>query len=129
MEFGIFIKNSVIMAAILGVAFLSQQPLLGTANKNYLYSQNIKHDNEYLKKAGNWMHDNLYAKLGGEVERRSESIQSSAEAAGEEITKQKNNFLQSFADTTKKIIAEKFLETLGIAPQDLIDPQTLVCPK
>ena len=127
---GGFIKNIVIISAILGTVFLSQQSLFKSNTKNYIYSQGAKAgNNNIIKKAGDWFNDNVYLNasewVSGEVAKNNAAI----ELTKEEIEKQKNNLEKNSIDTAKKFIAEKFLQTMGVKPEDLLTPDQLVCPK
>ena len=125
---GIIIKNLVIIGVILGVAVLSQQPYFNSATKHYVYSNGTTGENKYLgainnyfQKAGSWVRSFAYEKVSGEVAKREE-------LAKEEINKsigsaqdfgQKNNILEKSFDASKKFIAGKVLNILGVKPEDL----------
>jgi hypothetical protein len=117
MEIGIIAKNIVIIGAILGAAFLSQQPFFKSNSKNYFYSQGLKKDTA-ISKTGDWLKSNVFSKIsgvGGEVLKNTPTI----ESAKKEIETQKNNLLQNSFDSTKKFIAEKALQVLGIKIENL----------
>ncbi len=115
MEIGVFIKNIVIISAVLGVVFLSQQPYFRGISKNYVYS-GVKNGDTYLKKASNWFHNNIYPRTSGEVVLNNNPI----DLVKKEIDKQKNNIEKNSVDGIKKYVAEKLLNILGIKPEDLI---------
>ena len=109
MEFGITIKNLVIIGAIVGVAFLSQVPFFATTAKNYVYSPNV----------GGWIHDNIVARVSQAAGGGASAVAGGTGLAAAQIETQKNNVLQNSVNGTKKFIAEKILNILGVTPSDL----------
>ncbi len=114
MEVGIVIKNLIIIGVIGGVVFASQSAYFKpTAQK--LYTSGVKSDTSYVAKATDWLKTNIYPRLGGvsgEVAKTQDSLQ-------EKIVEEKNNLVEKSTDATKKVIAEKFLQLLGVTPQEL----------
>ncbi len=114
MELGLLIKNIVIIGAIGGVVFASQSAVFRPAAQN-LYASGVKSDNSFLGKTNAWLKTNIYPKLGGvsgEVAKTQDSLQ-------EKIVEEKNSLVEKSTDAAKKIIAEKFLQFLGVTPQEL----------
>lgn len=118
MEIGLLVKNTVIVGAIMGVAFLSQQPWFSSNSKNFVYSQGIKSENQYIKSAAGWIGDSA-SKLSGSVNGGALQNNPTITSVEKGIENQKNNFLQNSVDSTKKFIATELLNALGVKPQDL----------
>ena len=110
------IRNLLIIGSILGIAFLSQQPWLNSTTQTYVFPFFEKGQayasGTFLGKTGDWLQDNVYSKFTNEAEKR-------GEIAKEELSTQKDNAIQNSFDSTKKFIAEKTLQTLGVKPEDL----------
>lgn len=104
-----FIKNIVIIIVLLAVVFLSQQPYFNEAGKK-LYFQTEAQVKDYWEKAGDWFRSNIYPRVSGEVEQKSAIVQ-------EEITKQKNNFVQNIWENIKNYFANIFSKTTGTPVQ------------
>ena len=105
MEFGILLKNIVIIAMIFTVAFASQQPYFRATGKDF--SDKARHQGDiYWSKASAWFSTNVYPRVSGEVGKIQEN-------ATQEITKQKNNVLQNIWEKCKNYFAQKFSETFG----------------
>ncbi|OGZ63621.1 MAG: hypothetical protein A3A98_02750 [Candidatus Staskawiczbacteria bacterium RIFCSPLOWO2_01_FULL_40_39] len=111
-----FIKNIFIAATILGVVFLSQTPYFKAGAKN-LYSQRVKTENPYFAGIGDWFKKNVYGRLegvSGEVGKGTAALQ-------DKIVEEKNTLAENSAGATKKFIAEKMLQAMGVKPEELID--------
>ena len=122
MNWGTFIKNTVAIGGILGMAFLSQQPLFASNTKNYAYSQGAANKNKMqtkLQDANTWLQDNVYAKVSAGVSGGVTKTDPAITSVKKEIENQKNNLLQNSFDTSKKIIATQILKILQVSPQDL----------
>jgi len=104
-----FIKNIVIVIALLTVVFLSQQPYFRENGKK-LYTQAKVQVGVYWAKTANWFSDNIYPRVSGEVEQKTAIVQ-------EEITKQKNNFMENVWENIKKYFASIFSKTTGTTVQ------------
>jgi hypothetical protein len=119
MELGLIIKNIVIIAAILGTAFLGQQLFSKSNNTDYVYSESINGLGKNLKNTASWLQNSASLKIvdvvSGEVAKTIPSIASAEQA----IETQKNNLIQSSLYNAKKFIAQEILYALGITPQDL----------
>ena len=106
------IRNLVIITSILSMAFLSQQPWVKGTTQTYVFPVIKKvgdlASNSFLGKTGNWIN----SKLTGEAEKR-------GEIAKQELSTQKDNAINNSLDSTKKFIAEKTLQILGVKPEDL----------
>ena len=100
-----FIQYIVLIAFVLGIAFLSQQPLFKPYGKN-LYNQASIQASLYWSKANNWVTASLYPKATQEVQNRGEPLQ-------EAIIDQKNNFAQNVWENIKNYFAEKFSKISG----------------
>ena len=115
---GIILKNSVAIVLVLVIAYVSQLRLVGTSQTYYFpmlkkstgYSTNFS-----VQGINDWLKTNVYDLIGGEVQKRQELVV-------EEIGKQKEAVTQNAIDSTKEFIAEKILATLGVKPEDLVDP-------
>lgn len=115
MEIGILIKNLIIIGLIGGAVAASQSAAFRPAVSS-LYTQGVKSQGSYITKAQEWLAEHVYPKLGagsGEVAKTQASLQ-------EGILEQKNKVVEDSTNATKKIIAEKFLQFLGITPQELV---------
>lgn len=112
--FGLLVKNLIIIGAIGGVVFASQSAAFRPAAEN-LYARGVRNENSYVAKTTDWLKTHMYPRLGGvsgEVAKTQASLQ-------EGIVEQKNNLVENSTNATKKIIAEKFLQFLGVAPEEL----------
>ena len=117
--FKIIIKNLVIIGAITGATFLSQQPLFSSNNEIYGYSNGIKNaTGENVKKTENWFTENVYPRSNG-GERDNQTPVASIDTLTASVENTKNNLLENSVDNSKKIIAENFLKLLGVKPEDL----------
>jgi len=123
MEIGLILKNLVIVSAILGVVWASQQPWGASNAKTYVYAENAKSPiSTYLKDANSWLQNNVYSKVGGLVgggEAKTNIVNSTVSAANTELQNQKNNFLQNASDVSREFIAKEVLAALHVTPQDL----------
>lgn len=125
MEFGIILRNLAIVGAIVGVVFASQQPWLKTNSKTYTYPQKAATQNPALKGATNAF-TGAYSKttdglnsLGASVSGGVNQLTPNIHSVGQEIETQKNNLVEKSGDATKKFIAQKFLDALGVKAEDL----------
>ncbi len=117
MEFGIIIKNIVIIGVILGVVFVSQQPWFLSNNKVFSYSQNAKNGlGDGVQKAGQWFSNTIYPRTSTTASGGEEAEKGSSATVQEN---QKNNFWKNSIDGTKKVIAQDVLKLLGVSPQEL----------
>lgn len=124
----VFIKNSVIIFAILGVVFFSQQPYVKGTSKNFNFPL-LKKGTGYsnVSKIGDWIKNNVYSKIGGPpaeiganlAQRLSGEVAKREGLVGSAINDQKNALVNNSTGTVKKFIAEKVLQTLGVKPEDL----------
>ncbi len=115
MELGLLIKNIVIIGAILGVAFLSQQPFFISKSKNYTYPEGLKNASDFIKNGIS----NISAKISKGASGGATITEAPIDAAKKEIENQKNNFLQNAFDSSKKFVAKEVLDILHVAPEDL----------
>lgn len=93
-----FIVNIVIIIALVAVVFLSQQPYFNEAGKKLYFQAEAQVKN------------NIYPRVSGEVEQKSAIVQ-------EEVTKQKNNFVQNIWGNIKNYFANIFSKTTGTPVQ------------
>ena len=119
----IILKNLVIIGAILGGAFASQQPWFKT--NSYAWANQTQQENQHLKKAADWFKGHVSSKIGNGIKGLSANVSGGVSqitpdinSVGEEITQQKNNILQNSLDNSKKFIAEKVLQALGIKQEE-----------
>ncbi len=123
MEVGLILKNLVIVGAILGVTWASQQPWMGSNNKNYVYNQAGQNLGTYLKDANSWLQNNVYSKVsgvvGGGIDKSTMAVNSTVANANTELQNQKKNFLQNASDATREFIAKEVLNVLHVTPTDL----------
>src|SRR3989338_3145911 len=132
---GLIVKNFIIIGEIGGVFFASQSAYFSPAVES-LYASGIKSDNSFTAKSNEWLKTNVCPKLGmvngassqvsgplangetslaqwgGEVAKNQAALQ-------EGIIEQKNNLIEKSTQATKKLIAQKFLQFLGVAPEEL----------
>ncbi len=121
MELALLVKNIAIVGAIVGVTYASQQPLFKTNTKNYTYSLGAQNTANPLKNMENWVHDNIYQKVvGSSAGSGGATVKPSPIASAQkEIETQKNNAVKNSVDSTKKYIAKKVLDILGVKAQNL----------
>ncbi len=100
-----FIKNIVVIVIILTVVFLSQQLYFREYGKT-LYSQIKPQTEAYWLKTVDWLENNIYSRVSGEVESKSTIIQ-------QEINKQKNNIMQNVWGKIKNYSASIFSKFSG----------------
>lgn len=100
-----FIKNIVIIAVLLIVVFLSQQPYFNEIGKK-LYFQAETQVKTYWTKSADWLKNNVYPRINREVEQKGAAIQ-------EEINKQKDNIVQNIWEKTKNYFANIFSNIFG----------------
>lgn len=126
MNTGLVIRNLLIVSAISGVAFLSQQNYFGENKEvkgfdlSLLKQNNVIPGNHYLSNAYEWLNDNVYEKVSGGLKDKEDFLRS-------EITNQKENLEKKSISAAKKYIAEKFLQNLGINARDLLSDDQLKC--
>ncbi len=104
MEWGIIIKNGVIIAVLLTIVFLSQQPQFKTMAESF-YQKNMQHSS-YWVKAQDWIKANVWSKFSG-------GVSTVKDSATKEITKQKNNAAQNIWEQFKTSAAQKFSNIFG----------------
>lgn len=115
------IKWLLILAVLGGGVFAAQFYLKG--NTKLFTFPTLKKDNGVLNKADNWIKDNVYPKFSGGV---GQALNQGQENIQEEFENQKNNLGKKSSGAVKKFVAEKFLDYLGVAPEELAGQQ---CPK
>lgn len=91
------IKNIIIIAFIIGLVILSQQPTVKEWGQNTLSYIEKKAD-PYASKADNWIRQKAYPIIGGEVEKRKEII---SQEIGSEIEIQKEKISENLAEKLK----------------------------
>ncbi|MFI5206357.1 MAG: hypothetical protein ACHQVK_05460 [Candidatus Paceibacterales bacterium] len=101
MDLGTIIKNTIAILAILLVVFFSQQPYTRTYGQK-IYTQG----QSYYATGQDWVKTNVLPKVSGEVGKASVSTT-------QEVTKQKNNFVQILWEDFKLYFAQKFNKTFG----------------
>ncbi len=102
---GGFITNVIIVAAILGIVFLSQQAQFRPIGRSF-YQKGRALGVVYISQASDWANKNIAPKVDGEVS----TIKLSA---GAKITQQKNNLLQTIWQNIENYLAAKFSNTFG----------------
>lgn len=128
MEFKIILKNLIIIGVILGGTFASQQPWFKT-NSQVWVNQNPQ-ESQPIKKATNWFNDQVSSKISnsikglgasvsGGVAQNKDNIASVTESVEKGIETQKNILVENSTNTTKKFIAQKILDALGVKAEDL----------
>jgi len=100
-----FIQYIVLIAVVLGVVFLSQQPFLHPYEKK-AYAVVSEQANLYWTKASLWFTASIYPRVAQEVANRGEPLQSA-------VVEQKNNLAQSVWENIKNFFAEKFSKVSG----------------
>ena len=118
------IRNLVIIAIILGAAFASQMPFFRGTTETFSFSLFKKGEgyagDPIIQKTQEWFGTKGYPRVASEAEKRGEIVK-------EEIATQQESVKESALDSTKKAIAEKFLQTIGVDPKELVpecQPQT-----
>ena len=117
MNAGLITKNIIIVAIILIVAFLSQNSIFKDTVKNSNFPL-FKKTNDYSSKTSDWLKnsipsvDDLKDRVSGGLEEKEEMLK-------DEIVNQKEEIEKKSVGTVKKYIAEKFLQTIGVSPEDL----------
>ncbi len=104
-----FVKNIIIIIVLLTVVFLSQQTYFNKVGKT-LYFQAEPQIKVYWVKATDWLKNNIYPKVSGEVELKRAIIQ-------QEINKQKNNIVQNIWEKIKNYFADIFSKVSGTPVQ------------
>ncbi len=94
-----FAQYILIMAVILAVIFLSQQPYFSGIGKN-IYNQ-----------AESWVMTNIYPRVVSEVEKRGEEVR--GEEVREEVSRQKDNLMKNVWQKIKKYFSNIFTKTTG----------------
>lgn len=100
-----FVQNIVIIAVVLVVVFLSQQPYFRPAGEK-AYSQMKKQGESYGVQFNSWFNTNVYPKVGGQVA-------SGGEVIKKEIETQKNNIAKNTWEKIKSYLAENFSKLFG----------------
>lgn len=102
---GGFIQYIVIIAVILSVVFLSQQPFARPFGKS-VYSWSQKEASNYWSKTTHWLGATIYPKVTQEVEKRGEPLK-------EEVITQKDNAVKNIWENIKNYFAEQFSKISG----------------
>lgn len=104
-----FLKNIVIIVILVVLVFVSQQSAFRSYGKD-LYGYIGPKIEEYKTKVVDWFKTTIYPRVSGEVEQKGNAI-------GEEINKQKNNFVQNIWENAKKYFADIFTKVSGTKVQ------------
>lgn len=89
-----FINYLVAIGVVLGAAFLSQQAFFKGKVETFYNNPAGKEVSKYLSGAGQWVNDNLYARVTREVQNRGEALTG-------ELNKEKQNVAQSIGAKIK----------------------------
>ena len=95
-----FVKNGLIIAVILSVVFLSQQPYFREFGRNS-YTWVKTQADDYLGKANNYAKETLLPKIDGEVEQKKGLI-------ADEISRQKEKISESVSESVGEKIKNYF---------------------
>lgn len=96
-----FIKNIVIIIIILTAVFFSQQPNSREYGKN-LYNQAFAQGQSWWQGAYSYAKQNVFSKIGGEVEKKKEVIQ-------DELQKEKNKISENILQKIKNYFSDIIL--------------------
>ena len=122
---GVFITNGLIMLAILGVVFLSQLSYIKGTSKTFKFPLLEKtggfFKNSPLNGANDLFKASTYSNVGNTI---SQEAAKRGEMAKNEIDTQKNNLEKNSISATKKFLAEKILNLIGVKPEDLQTSQS-----
>lgn len=105
MEKGPLIKSIIVIAVVLAVAFLSQQPYMQELGKK-AYTQLEREVRGYWSSVVDWYNTNIYPEASKQAE-------SGGEVIKEEVTKQKDNLSQNIWDKIENYFREKFSKVSG----------------
>jgi len=92
-----FIKYIVIIIVILVIVFLSQLSYFKESGGNFFYRTGNGYDDtsdSFWAKGSNWVQDNIFSKIGGEVQKR-------GDMAKEELNAQKEKVSESIGEKIK----------------------------
>jgi len=103
------VTNILILVVLLVIIFLSQQPYFNTIGKQF-YSKIQINTKIYWTNIKDWLENNVYPRVSGEVESKSGIIQ-------QEINKQKNNIAQNIWLNIKNYFADVFTKISGTPVQ------------
>lgn len=110
MKKGIIIKNILIMAVILAVVYISQNSGFAGLEQNVLSGSLQGLGSEYWAKGSSWVRDELFPKIGGEVQKRGdmakEGIDEQKEKATESIGENIKNYFSGIVDSVLNIKKE-----------------------
>jgi hypothetical protein len=93
METGIFIKYTIILASILGVAYLSQQAFFNKNSKTFIYGV-TNQASAYLASASNWATSKIYPNISGAVQNGGDMIKNNVEG----VTQEKNKVSENISE-------------------------------
>ena len=114
MDTKVIIKNSIGIAIVLGVVFLSQQSFLKQAVEKFssplLKEAATYYKNSYISKIGDRLKSTLYPKISGGAE----DVKEQSDALKETISEQKDTIEKKSTEGIKKYIAEKVVKILDI---------------
>jgi hypothetical protein len=102
---GVFIKNVLIVGAIFGIVFLSQQSFLKPFGR-IMYSQGTQQYQAYFAKISTWFKASIYPKINTEAQNRGAAV-------NEAITAQKQNAAQVVWENIKNYFANTFSKISG----------------
>lgn len=94
MDKGTIIKNMTIAVIILAVVYFSQNPSFSNLGKNVFSGSLRAVGGDYWAKGSNWVTNDLFPKIGGEVQKRGDMAQ-------EGITEQKEKISESIGENIK----------------------------
>jgi hypothetical protein len=100
METGIFIKYAIILASILGLAYLSQQAFFNKNSKTFIYGVTSQ-ASSYLASASNWATSKIYPKMNGVVQNGGDVIKNTAE-------QQKNKVSENISEKVSERVSNYF---------------------
>jgi len=126
----VLIRNGLIVAALLGVVFLSQQSYFQGISKTFKFPLLEKTsgflNNSPVNKVSDLFQASTYSNVGDTI---SQEAANRGEALKSEIKDQKEIIEEKSAGTVKKFLAEKFLQLLGVKPEDLTNSESASCSK
>jgi|GEM_PF-3862752 len=94
------IKNLIIIIAIIGIVFLSQQPKFAVLGQN-AYTWVEKKADPYTSKINDVLEDKIYPVVGGEVDKRKEIIN---QEINTQIETQKEKISETLAEKIKNYL-------------------------
>ncbi|TSC94746.1 MAG: hypothetical protein CEN87_280 [Parcubacteria group bacterium Licking1014_1] len=100
-----FIKYIIAIVVVLAVVFFSQQPYFREYGKN-LYNQVVIQGQFWWQAAYHYAQQNIFPKIGGEVEKRKEIIQG-------ELEQEKNKISENIWKKIKKYFADIIFRILN----------------